>query len=121
MTARPTTEQAPTTTVGALPPAARDLLAVILAALDIPHPATAGGAEVYDRVRGERATHVVVALRSILDEKPLMDLEWTADYLKARLAEHPPVGYITCEQANAALARGKTWSEAVSLPAGEDQ
>lgn len=120
MNASPTTSSAPTT-VGALPPAARDLLAVILAALDIPHPATAGGAGAYERIRDDRATHVVVALRSILDEKPLMDLEWTAAYLRDRLTEHPPVGYITCEQANAALARGKTWTEAVSLPAGEDQ
>lgn len=121
MAARPTASPAPTTEVGALPPAVTELLSVVLDALDIPHPATTGGAEVYDRIRGERATHVVVALRSILDDRPLMGVDWTAAYLRDRIAELPPVGYVTCQQANAALAEGKSWSEAVTLPAGEDQ
>ncbi|MFJ9858882.1 hypothetical protein ACIRVN_15515 [Streptomyces albogriseolus] len=94
----------------------RDLLAVVLEALDIPHPATAGGAEVYDRIRGERATHVVVALRSVLDDRPLMGVEWTTDYLREQLAKRPAVGYVTVAQAHAELAKGKTWSEAVALP-----
>uniref|UniRef100_UPI003518A9B0 hypothetical protein n=1 Tax=Streptomyces calvus TaxID=67282 RepID=UPI003518A9B0 len=99
----------------------RDLLAAVLEALDIPHPATTGGAEVYDRIRGERATHVVVALRSVLDEKPLMGIEWTTAYLREQLAEHPAAGYVTVGQAHAALAKGKTWSQAVALPDGEGQ
>ncbi|MFC8408528.1 hypothetical protein ACFUG9_33935 [Streptomyces griseoincarnatus] len=110
-------EQAPTTAVGALPLAARDLLAVVLEALDIPHPATVGGAEVYQRIRGERATHVVVALRSVLDERPLMGIEWTAGYLREQLAKHPATGYVTVAQAHAELAKGKSWSEATALPA----
>lgn len=116
MNASPTTSSAPTT-VGALPAPARELLAVILAALDIPHAATAGHAEVYERVLADRVSHTVVVLRNLLDEKPLMGIEWTTDYLRARLDEHPPTGYVTCEEANAALAEGKTWSEAVALPA----
>lgn len=99
----------------------RDLLAAVLEALDIPHPATAGGDEVYARIRNERATHVVVALRSVLDDKPLMDIDWTAAYLREQLAKHPATGYVTADQAHAALAEGKSWSEAVALPAGEDQ
>jgi hypothetical protein len=99
----------------------RDLLTAVLEALDIPHPATVGHTEVYARIRDERATHAVVALRSILDNKPLMDAEWTAAYLRERLAEHPPVGYVTVAQAHAAVAEGKSWTEAVALPAGEER
>lgn len=95
----------------------RALLDVVLEALDLPHPATAGGAEVYDEIRGERATHVVVALRSVLDERPLMSIEWTTDYLREQLAKHPATGYVTVAQAHAELAKGKSWSEAVTLPA----
>lgn len=98
----------------------RDLLAAVLEALDIPHPATIGHAEVYDQIRGERATHAVVALRSILDDKPLMGIEWTAAYLREQLAKHPATGYVTVAQAHAALAEGKTWTEAVALPAEGD-
>ena len=104
-----------------LPTPVRDLLAAVLEALDIPHPATEGGAEVYDRIRGERATHVAVALRSILDDKPLMGIDWTTAYLREQLAKHPATGYVTVAQAHAELAKGKTWSEAVTLPTGEDQ
>ncbi|MEU2288062.1 hypothetical protein ABZ614_40180 [Streptomyces sp. NPDC013178] len=93
----------------------RDLLAAVVEALDIPHPATEGGAEVYDRIRNERATHVVVALRSVLDDKPLMDVEWTTAYLREQLAKHPAAGYVTVAQAHAKLAAGKSWSEAVAL------
>lgn len=99
----------------------RDLLAAVLEALDIPHPATVGGDEVYARVLADRATHAAIALRSVLDRKPLMGIEWTAAYLRERLAEHPPTGYVTVGQAHAALAEGKTWSEAVTLPAEGDQ
>ncbi|WP_406128314.1 hypothetical protein OHQ89_42685 [Streptomyces canus] len=99
----------------------RDLLAAVLEALDIPHPATVGHTEVYDRIRNDRATHAVVALRSVLDVKPLMGIAWTTAYLRERLAEHPPTGYVTVGQAHAALAEGKTWSEAVALPVGEEK
>ena len=115
MSLQPTTSSAPTT-VGALPRAGRELLAAVLAALDIPHPATAGD-EVYERVLSDRISHTVVVLRNLLDEKPLMGIEWTTAYLRDRLADHPPTGYVTCEQAHAALAEGKSWSEAVALPA----
>jgi hypothetical protein len=98
----------------------RNLLAAVLEALDIPHPATAGGTEVHDRVLNDRAMHATIALRSVLDDKPLMDTEWTTAYLREQLAKHPATGYVTVNQANAELAKGKTWSEAVALPVGED-
>ncbi|MFL5999866.1 MAG: hypothetical protein ACJ736_37180 [Streptomyces sp.] len=99
----------------------RDLLATVLEALDIPHPATTGGAEAYCEIRNDRATHVTVALRSVLDDKPLMDIAWTTAYLREQLAFHPATGYVTVGQAHAALAEGKSWSEAVALPAGEEK
>lgn len=99
----------------------RGLLAAVLEALDIPHPATVGDGEVYSRIRDDRATHAVVALRSVLDDKPLMGIDWTAAYLREQLASHPPTGYVTVGQARAALAEGKTWSEAVTLPPGGGQ
>ncbi|MFH8471961.1 hypothetical protein [Streptomyces sp. NPDC018000] len=95
--------------------AVRDLLAAVLDALDIPAPATTGGAEAYERVLCDRAMHAKIALRDVLDGAPL-GVEWTSAYLCERLAEHPPTGYVTGEQARAALAAGKTWSEAVALP-----
>jgi hypothetical protein len=99
----------------------RDLLTVVLEALDIPHPATIGGEKAHDEVVNARVTHVAVALRSVLDDRPLMGIEWTAAYLREQLAKHPATGYVTVAQAHAALAEGKTWSEAVTLPAGEAQ
>ncbi|MFM9672736.1 hypothetical protein [Streptomyces galilaeus] len=104
-----------------LPQPARDLLAAVLEALDIPSPATFGGTEAHDRILNDRAMHAVIALRSALEDRPLMDIEWTTSYLRERLAEHPVTGYVTADQAHAAFAEGKTWSEAVTLPTGEDQ
>ncbi|GHA64249.1 hypothetical protein GCM10010330_16330 [Streptomyces tendae] len=114
-------KQAPTTTVGALPPAITDLLAAVLEAIDLPHPATTGGAEVHDRLLNSRAVHARIALRNLLEDGPDLGPAWTARYLRERLAEHPVAGYVTVDQANAALVAGKTWSEAVTLPAEEGQ
>lgn len=99
----------------------RDLLAAVLEAIDLPHPATTGGAEVHDRLLSARVVHARVALRNLLDDGPDLGPAWTAKYLRERLAEHPVTGYVTVGQADAALAEGKSWSEAVALPAGEDQ
>ncbi|MFF2187260.1 hypothetical protein [Streptomyces sp. NPDC058155] len=98
--------------------AARDFLAAVLEGLDIPHPATIGGSEAHAKVLADRVMHTVIALRSALDGCPL-GIEWTTEYLRERLAECPPAGYVSSEQARAGLAAGKTWSEAVALPAGE--
>ncbi|MEU7048043.1 MULTISPECIES: hypothetical protein [Streptomyces] len=109
---------APSVRLSALPPAVTEFLTAIADALDIPHPATYGGQEAYDRVLGERAMHAKIALRSALEDH-VLGLDWNTQYLRERLAEHPPTGYVTCDQAHAALGAGKTWSEAVALPAGE--
>ncbi|MFF3460990.1 hypothetical protein ACWCQN_39985 [Streptomyces sp. NPDC001984] len=73
--------------------AVRELLAAVLEALDIPHPATVGDTEAHDRLLNDRAMHAAIALRSVLEDKPVMEVEWTTRYLRERLAEHPPTGY----------------------------
>lgn len=69
----------------------RDLLAAVLEALDIPHPATIGDGEQHARVLTDRAMHARIALENVLQRGD--DPGWSADYLRARLAEHPPTGY----------------------------
>ncbi|WP_435210740.1 hypothetical protein [Streptomyces sp. bgisy034] len=72
----------------------RELLAVVLEALDIPYPATVGDAEAHGKVLSDRAMHTVISLQRVLQEDgdPL-GVEWTTSYLRERLAEHPPTGY----------------------------
>ena len=97
----------------------RALLAAVLEALDIPNPATVGGTEAHDRVLNSRVIHAKIALRDILTEGAPLGIEWTTRYLRERLADNPPTGYVTFAQAKAARDAGKTWSEAVALPAEE--
>jgi hypothetical protein len=99
----------------------RGLLAAILEAIDLPHPATTGGTEVHDRLLAARAVHARIALRNLLDDVPGLGPAWTAKYLRERLAEHPVTGYVTADQAQAALDAGKTWTEAVTLPEEVDR
>lgn len=70
----------------------RDLLAAVLEALDIPHPATIGDAEQHGEVLANRTMHAVIALRSTLEGHPL-GIEWTTAYLREQLAKHPATGY----------------------------
>jgi len=69
----------------------RQLLAVVLEALDIPSPATIGDGEVYDRILLDRVLDARVALGGVLRRGD--DPGWSADYLRARLAEKPATGY----------------------------
>lgn len=75
-----------------MPAPVAGLLAAVLEALDIPHPATIGDTETRDRILADRAMHTVIALRSVLDGDPV-GVEWNTEYLRERLAEHPPTGY----------------------------
>ncbi|MEV6833628.1 hypothetical protein AB0N17_03695 [Streptomyces sp. NPDC051133] len=111
---------ASTVTVGALPPAVVNLLSAVLEAIDLPYPASMGWQEEHDRLLNERVMYAKLALRSALDDCSL-GLDWDADYLRERLAQHPVQGYVTSEQAQAALAEGKSWTEAVALPAEAGQ
>ncbi|MEU1805858.1 hypothetical protein [Streptomyces sp. NPDC019937] len=77
-----------------IPEPIADLLRAVREALDIPHPATFGDSEQHGRVLTNRVMHTVVALHGVLDRQtPGLGIEWTTDYLRARLAEHPPTGY----------------------------
>ncbi|MDX3087167.1 hypothetical protein PV620_30150 [Streptomyces sp. ME02-6978a] len=100
-----------------LTPDVRDLLAAVLEAIDIPHAVNVGGEQVHDRILNDRAMHARIALHNLLDGGPDLGPGWNARYLRERLAENPVTGYVTAEQAHAALEQGKTWSEAVTLPA----
>ncbi|MFF5008027.1 hypothetical protein ACFY3G_35000 [Streptomyces phaeochromogenes] len=77
--------------MNAIPEPTRDLLAAVLEALGIPHPATFGDSERHGEILTERASHAVIALKGVLDHGD--DPGWSADYLRARLVEHPPTGY----------------------------
>ncbi|MBP5892817.1 hypothetical protein [Streptomyces scabiei] len=71
----------------------RQLLAVVLDAVDIAHPATVGDAEVHGRILADRVMDARVALEGVLRQGD--DPGWAADYLRSRLAEKPAVGYRT--------------------------
>jgi hypothetical protein len=106
----------PTTTTLTDAPA-RDALAAVFEALDIPHGATVGDQEIRDRILLERAGHARVMLASVLDPDRAghPDVEWSVGYLRARLAEHPATGYKTWQERVAEHpAEGyKTWAERV--------
>ncbi|SRR6266568_3766713 len=85
-----------------IPPGpARDALAAVLEALDIPNAATAGGQETRAKILEHRTRHAVVMLESVLNPAAPGEVSWSVDYLCARLAEHPAAGY-------------KTWAERVA-------
>ncbi|KUO19675.1 hypothetical protein [Streptomyces dysideae] len=69
----------------------RQLLAVALEALDIPTPATVGDSETHREILAHRTMDTVIALRGVLEGGD--DPGWSADYLRARLAEKPATGY----------------------------
>lgn len=71
----------------------RALLAAVLEALAIPYPATVGDGEVHDRILLDRVMDARVALEGVLQRSD--EPGWTADYLRARLAEKPATGYRT--------------------------
>ncbi|WP_137991209.1 hypothetical protein [Streptomyces vilmorinianum] len=101
-----------------------DLVVVLRAvqeAIDIPFPATFGDAEVRDRILANRITHVSVALENVLRERPTLEVAWHTDYLRRKLADHPATGYVTSDQARAALTQGASSTAPATPPrAGDD-
>jgi hypothetical protein len=88
----------PTAPATPLPRDVRDLLAAVLAAIDLPHPATVGDQPRQREVLAERVMHAAITLRTVLraDGSPFpADLAWETAFLHAELAEHPPAGYKT--------------------------
>lgn len=90
----------------------RQALEAVLEALAIPHAATTGGDTVRNEVLVERIRHVVVFLEGLLRDEQAPQ-GWRIDYLRERLAEHPPTGYVTHDQAHARLRAGASWTDAV--------
>lgn len=98
-------------------PEARTVIEVVLEALDIPDAATVGHEETRKKILNRRLMYTVVVLRSLVEDReyPLLSLDRELAYLREKLAEHPPVGYVTHEQARERLAQGMDWQQAVAL------
>jgi hypothetical protein len=85
-----------------IPQPARDALAAVLEAIDIPNAATMGDDERRTAILVERASHAAIMLRRILEDPEAQgDIAWSVGYLRDRLAGHPATGY-------------KTWAEGVA-------
>ena len=82
---------------GALPAEVRELLGVVLAAIDIPYPATLGDTARHQELLAERAMHTTITLRHVLAREgpPRRTWPWETAYLREQLAAHPPAGYKT--------------------------
>jgi hypothetical protein len=81
-----------------LPAEVCELLNVVMAAIDIPYPATVGDEACYQEVLAERVMHAVITLRGVLsaDQTPSPAAPaWYAADLREQLAAHPPAGYKT--------------------------
>lgn len=77
-----------------LPEPARDLLAAILEALDLPNGATVADQAIREGILHDRALQVVIRLDWIVSHPALAgDLAVETAKLRARLAEHPVTGY----------------------------
>lgn len=69
----------------------RPLAEAVLEALAIPYPATIGDGPAHAEVLEARVMHARIALENVLQQGD--DPGWSADYLRTKLAEHPPTGY----------------------------
>ncbi|MFI0966899.1 hypothetical protein ACH4S8_36775 [Streptomyces sp. NPDC021080] len=73
----------------------RAFLAAVLAAIDLPAPATLGDHAAFQCLLEDRVLDAVVALTGALGEPPTADwgLGWHTDYLCKQLATKPPTTY----------------------------
>ncbi|WP_228979677.1 hypothetical protein [Streptomyces sp. DH12] len=69
----------------------RTLLSAVRDAIAIPYAATIGDDEIRARIIADRVMHAQIALDNVLDRGD--EPGWSADYLRARLAEHPTSSY----------------------------
>ncbi|WP_326659586.1 hypothetical protein [Streptomyces sp. NBC_00385] len=67
----------------------RALLDTVLDAIDIPFPATGGDLDKFYALLDRRVILAVGTARGALAEAPA-DIAWNVDYLRRKLAEHPP-------------------------------
>lgn len=89
----------------------RELLAVVLDALDIPYAATVGGDEVRSKVLADRMVPTRTVLRAVVDGWATIRTQ--TEYLRKALAEHPARGYVTMATAEARRAAGEDFMESV--------
>ena len=87
----------------------RNALEAIREALDIPYAATVGDELIQAKIMEQRVMHAAGTLERILSDDPFLDIPWQVAYLRARLAEHPAIGYKTWDARMAELdaARGR--------------
>jgi hypothetical protein len=105
---------------GGLNAQTRAVIEVVLEALHIPHAATVGDDEVRQRILNERLMWTVASLRDLVaDHDYAIAITAALAYLRERLAEHPPVGYVTSEQAHERLNQGLSWPQPVNRIEGE--
>lgn len=97
----------------------RAVIDVVLEALDIPYAATVGQEETRAKILDRRLMWTVTVLRTMFDGPHPPESDWALSYLREKLAEHPPVGYVTGEQARERLAQGMDWMQAVALDVEE--
>lgn len=97
-------------------PETRAVVDAVREALDIPHAATVRGNEARQKILSERTTELVVVM-TYLSRDPGADIPSQLAYLRERLAERPPVGYVTIDQALERRRQGASWMESVALPA----
>jgi hypothetical protein len=90
-----------------------DALKAVREAIGIPHGATVGDQETRDKILLERAGHATVFLDDIFERlgRADVDVPWSVEYLRARLAKHPATGYKTWQQHVAELERARTGSD----------
>lgn len=96
----------------------RAALEAIRDALALPYAATAGGDEVRAGLLDNRVMLVRHFLKAVLDDhRPTLDLDFEIRFMTDRIARQPAEAqYVTYDQVQAALAKGATWTEAVTLP-----
>lgn len=96
----------------------RAVVEAVLEALDIPSAATIGFERTRNEILLDRVMHTVITLQFMLwdaDDPPFSRLDPMRQlvYLRERLAEHPPVGYITWQQALERRKQGADYMESV--------
>lgn len=90
---------------------------VILAVLEgiaIPHASTVAHDETRTRVLHDRLIHVELMLESLLGSA-CPNVDDAVAHLNEKLAEHPPIGYVSQKKAHQRIKAGATWADAVSL------
>jgi hypothetical protein len=100
----------------------RELLAVVLEALDIPYAATMGGEEVRSKLIADRSMMTVITLRAVVEGLPrYTTIAEQAAYLREHLGAHPVRGYVTWDTAVARREAGQDYMQSVKPQTPEEK